>query len=112
MGDQYIKNLMDSIEKDEGSSFPINSEPKKVKSPRKKVFINKSGNKLTDRIKLYELNGNKKRLIKIDEQNEDVLKHFSYVFNIDVTKLINFILDDFFKQNPSLVIEIKKNINE
>lgn len=60
-------------------------------------------------IRALKIKGNKKRLIKIDDNYEDLLKVFNPVFSVDVTKLMNFLLGKFFDEHPEIVGEIKKS---
>lgn len=61
------------------------------------------------KVRSVQVKGAKKRLIKIDDKYEDLLRVLNPEFAVDVTKLINFILGNFFDEHPEIVREIKKS---
>lgn len=64
---------------------------------------------MLEAIRDLKIEGNKKRLIKIDDRNEEILKVMYPVFSVDVTRLINFLLTRFFAEHPEVIKEIKKS---
>lgn len=59
----------------------------------------------------YTITGNKKRPIKVDRKNEEILKMLNPVLGVDVSRFINLLLAKFIEENPELLNEIKKSIN-
>lgn len=67
---------------------------------------------LIETIKNFEVNGDSKRLIRMDARTEEVLKLINPTFGIDVTSFVNFLCWDFLENNPELVNEIKQSIQK
>lgn len=67
---------------------------------------------LLERIRDYKVIGENRRLIRMDSKIEDVFKHVNYLFGIKVTSLVNYVCRDFLENNPELVNEIKKSLNQ
>lgn len=65
-----------------------------------------------DSIKDLKIDGDKKRLIKIDEKSEEILKVLYPVFSVDVTRFINFLISRFFEEHPEIVKQIKKSFKK
>lgn len=61
------------------------------------------------KVRSVKVKGAKKRLIKIDDRYEELLRILNPEFSVDVTKLMNFILGKFFDEYPEIVKEIKKS---
>ena len=62
--------------------------------------------------KAYTITGNKKRPIKVDRKHEEILKMLYPVFMVDVSRFINLLVARFIEDNPELLKEIKKSINQ
>ena len=75
----------------------------------KMSFLQKEILRVFEDIRELKIDGDKKRLIKIDGKNEDILKVLYPVFSVDVTRFINFLLTKFFEEHPEIVKEIKKS---
>lgn len=67
---------------------------------------------LLEQVKDLNIEGEKKRLIKIDEKSEEILKVMYPVFSVDVTRFINFLLTRFFQDHPELIDEIRKSFKK
>lgn len=66
--------------------------------------------KLISLIKDKNIEGDKKRLIRFEEKNENILKLLQIFYSIDVTVLVNHIIDEYFTHNPELIAEIKQSL--
>ena len=90
---------------------PTPSNPKKEMNLEEEAPI-VSGNigLILEEIRGLKITGDKKRLIKIDEKNEDVLKVLNPVFSVDVTRFVNFLLAKFIDEHPELIKEIKQSL--
>lgn len=66
--------------------------------------------KLFDQLKDKTIEGEKKRLIRFEDKSENVLKLLQVFYAVDVTVLVNYIVDDYFLQHPELIAEIKQSI--
>jgi len=67
---------------------------------------------MLEQVRDLKIDGDKKRLIKIDEKNEEILKVMYPVFSVDVTRFINFLLTRFFQDHPELIEEIRKSFKK
>lgn len=61
-------------------------------------------------IESFDHNGMEKLPIRLDEKTAYLLKQLKSIKGIDMTKMIAFSLNCFFKQHPELVEYIKQNI--
>lgn len=115
--DHYIKNLMANIK------LPIKKSDNQTVDQEELTLLEKSRNDIhfeipaeitnvIDEIKLIEIKGQKKRLIRIHDDAESILKLLYPAFKIDVQTFINFLLIKFFEDNPSLIAEIKKSVTK
>lgn len=86
-----------------------NQEPAQKASSR---TLNPDIHDLLETIKKFEVNGNNKRLIRMDSRTEEVLKLLSPTFGVHVTSFVNFLCWDFLENNPELVNEIKQSIQK
>lgn len=108
----YISKLV------KGVRGEIESRPTEVQSAQKhgrkaaSKTINPSIHDLIETIKNFEINGDSKRLIRMDSRTEEVLKLLSPTFGVDVTSFVNFLCWDFLENNPELVNEIKQSIQK
>jgi hypothetical protein len=113
--DDYIKSLM--------SNFRPNGGPTPKKQGKKRRMPLHSGKgtrtalsgeiiQLLDQVRDLPIDGDKKRLIKIDQKNEEILKVMYPVFSVDVTRFINFLLTRFFQDHPELIEEIRQSFKK
>ena len=65
-----------------------------------------------EQARILKIHGDKNRLIKIDDKNEEILKVLYPVFSVDVTRFINLLLTCFFQEHPELIEEIKKSFKK
>lgn len=100
--DEYIKNLMNNLR-------PTSLNQKKESQEEKAQNISRNINGVLEEIRELKIEGDKKRLIKIHDKNEDILKVLNPVFSVDVTRFVNFLLAKFFEEHPELIKEIKKS---
>lgn len=100
--DEYIKILM--------SNFRSSPNTKKeVAKEEKASIVSGEMEAVFRKVRSVQVKGAKKRLIKIDDKYEDLLRVLNPEFAVDVTKLMNFILGNFFEEHPEIVREIKKS---
>src|SRR5690554_4205372 len=106
--DLYIKNLMRKVRTgDETQTTKPNGEKSKKlieKQPESVIEIIKEA-------RAYNIIGNKKRPIKVDRKNEEILKMLHPVLGVDVSRFINLLLAKYIEDHPELLNEIKKSIN-
>src|SRR5690554_4540452 len=100
--DEYIKHLMNNFR-----PSPLNI--KKEMDLEEKTSISGDFEWVLEEIRGLEIKGEKKRLIKIDDKNEEVLRVLYPIFSIDVTRFVNFLLTRFFEEHPEIRKEIKKS---
>lgn len=108
----YISKLVKGV-RGEIESRP--TEGQSAQKPGRKAAskaINPSIHDLIETIKNFEINGDSKRLIRMDSRTEEVLKLLSPTFGVDVTSFVNFLCWDFLENNPELVNEIKQSIQK
>lgn len=104
--DDYIKNLMSNLRPNDRTQ-PVKGNP--VNGTGRTTALSSDIILILEQVKDLKIDGEKKRLIKIDDKNEEILKVLYPVFAVDVTRFINFLLSRFFKENPELIAEIKKS---
>jgi hypothetical protein len=112
-----IKSLADelreTIKKDAaGPSDPAKTQPVKRNAqskPAKKAADAPLEN-LFESILAFELNGNEKLLIRLDDRTVFLLKQLKVAKAIDMNKLIAYSLQDFLRQHPELIQYVKENI--
>jgi hypothetical protein len=125
MGDQYIKNLVANLRSPEVESSPPKEAlalkkdlPEKEELKEKKVRQNKNKSrqsikdlspamKLIMEIQASKTEGGRKRLIRISEKNDELLKLLTPIFKLEVTAFVNYLCTQFFEQHPELIQEIK-----
>lgn len=100
--DEYIKILMNNFR-----SSP--NTKREVPQEEQISLISVEMEAVFKKVRSVQVKGAKKRLIKIDDKYEDLLRVLNPEFAVDVTKLINFILGNFFDEHPEIVREIKKS---
>jgi hypothetical protein len=106
--DEYIKNLMSNFRPK--VAFENASSSKGGNGTvHKTAFLQDDIIAVLEDIRDMKIEGDKKRLIKIDEKNEEILKVLYPVFSVDVTRFVNFLLTKFFEEHPEIVEEIKKS---
>ena len=114
--DQYIKNLMSNYRLPNGASTPTANNGKGVETnhrPKEKSFYKRDDiSRMLQQVRELHIDGDKKRLIKLDNKNEDILKVLNPVFSVDVTRFINFVLSRYFEEHPELIQEIKNTFKE
>lgn len=114
--DQYIKNLMSNYRLTNGTDAPTvkNGKGAETQHPPKERSFHKRDDisRMLQQIRELHIDGDKKRLIKLDNKNEDILKVLYPVFSVDVTRFINFVLTRYFEEHPELIHEIKKTFKE
>ena len=107
--DLYIKNLMRKVRTgNETQTIKPNGEK------RKKLIEQQQPESVIEIIKearAYNIIGNKKRPIKVDRKNEEILKMLHPVLGVDVSRFINLLLAKYIEDHPELLNEIKKSIN-
>ena len=108
----YISKLVKGVRGDLAS--PEKEEKLPGKSRRKVAgkSVNPCIHDLIETIRNFEINGDSKRLIRMDSRTEEVLKLLSPTFGVDVTSFVNFLCWDFLENNPELVNEIKQSIQK
>jgi hypothetical protein len=108
----YISKLVQGVRGDLVS--PEKEVKPSVKSKRKVTAktVSPGIQELIEVIKNFEINGDSKRLIRMDARTEEVLKLLSPTFGVDVTSFVNFLCWDFLENNPELVNEIKQSIQK
>lgn len=108
----YISKLVQGVRAD--LVLPEIEAKSSVKSKRKEIAKTGSSgiHELIRAIKNFEINGDSKRLIRMDARTEEVLKLLSPTFGVDVTSFVNFLCWDFLENNPELVNEIKQSIQK
>lgn len=113
-----IKSLADelreTIKKDSstGPDRPAETLPVKksaVARPAKKV-ADASLETLFKNILAFELTGQEKLLIRLDDRTVFLLKQLKVAKAIDMNKLIAYCLQDFLRRHPELIQYIKDNI--
>src|SRR5690606_32418087 len=99
--DQYIKNLMSNYRLPDGADTPTAKNGKGVQTLHQ---TNESSFNKRDEIRQMlqqarelQIDWDKKRLIKLHNSNEDILKLLNPVFSVDVTRFINFVLTRYFE---------------
>lgn len=107
--DLYIKNLMRKVRTGDEThtTKPNGAQTKKLiekQQPESVLEIIKEA-------RTYNITGNKKRPIKVDQKNEEILKMLNPVLGVDVSRFINLLVSKFIEDNPELLNEIKKSIN-
>ena len=114
--DQYIKKLMNNYRPANGttaSSIPTKTGMEKDQAHKEKIVLRRDDiNYVLQQVRELVIEGEKKRLIKIDTKNEEILKVLHPVFSVDVTRFINFILSRYFEEHPELIQEIKKSFKD
>lgn len=65
---------------------------------------------LFNELTAYELNGNEKLLIRLDNRTVFLLKQLKVAKGIDMNKLIAYSLDTFLKERPELINYIKATL--
>src|SRR5690554_2078713 len=100
--DEYIKILMNNFR-----SSP--NTKKEVAKEEKTSIVSVEMEAVFRKVRSVQVKGAKKRLIKIDDKYENLLRVLNPEFAVDVTKLMNFILGNFFDEHPEIVREIKKS---
>lgn len=106
----YIKNLVSGVR---GEIPPPKEEVKSATKPRKKPADKRASsdfNELLESMRKFEINGDTKRLIRIDSRTEEILRLLSPTFRVDVTSFVNFLCWDFLENNPELIDEIKQSL--
>jgi len=114
--DQYIKKLMNNYRPNNGttaSSISTKTGMEKDPAHKDKIGLRRDDiNYVLQQVRELVIEGEKKRLIKIDTKNEEILKVLNPVFSVDVTRFINFILSRYFEEHPELIQEIKKSFKD
>lgn len=108
----YISKLVQGVR---GDLVSPEKEVKPSEKSRRKVAakpVSPRIQELIEVIKNFEINGDSKRLIRMDARTEEVLKLLSPTFGVDVTSFVNFLCWDFLENNPELVNEIKQSIQK
>lgn len=108
----YINKLVQGVRSD--LVLPSNEVKSVIESQSKETTkIGSQGiRELIKAIKNFEVNGDSKRLIRMDARTEEVLKLINPTFGVDVTSFVNFLCWDFLENNPELVNEIKQSIQK
>lgn len=108
----YISRLVQGVRSElvlpEKEVKPLEKSERKVISK----IENQRISELIRAIKNFEINGDSKRLIRMDARTEEVLKLLSPTFGVDVTSFVNFLCWNFLENNPELVNEIKQSIQK
>src|SRR5690606_13320944 len=107
--DLYIKNLMRKVRTgDETQTTKLNGEKRKKLNEQQQP---ESVIEIIKEARAYNIIGNKKRPIKVDRKNEEILKMLNPVLGVDVSRFINLLLAQYIEDHPELLTEIKKSIN-
>ncbi len=108
----YINNLVKGVREQTGQ--PEKAQKEVPEKPEKKPVANANSNinEILETMRNFEIKGDYKRLIRIDERNEDVLKLLSPLFKVDVTSFVNFLCSEFLKKNPQLIKEMKQTLKK
>ncbi|MEB2780795.1 hypothetical protein U3A58_10355 [Algoriphagus sp. C2-6-M1] len=80
------------------------------KSPDKKA--SSDINNLLENMRNFEIEGDSKRLIRMDARTEEVLKLLNPMFRVDVTSFVNFLCWEFLEKNPERINEIKQSLKK
>lgn len=110
--DDYIKHLMKSV-RAEGDGLPIKNNHKVKESPQSERepgqghFLD-----ILQQAKHYKIEGDKRRMIKMDRKNEAIIKVLYPVLGVDASRFINLLIANFIEENPGLVQEIKEIFKE
>lgn len=115
-----IKTLADEIRETIrlGADAEINPEKEVKKEAKKKERKSNSApnadgslEMLINEIRLHQLNGKEKLLIRLDDKTVFFLKQLKVTKGIDMNKIISFSLQSFLKNNPALRKYIKESLN-
>src|SRR5690554_613954 len=107
--DLYIKNLMRKVRTgNETQTTKPNGEKRKELIEKQQP---ESVLKIIREARAYTIIGTKKRPIKVDRKNEEILKMLNPVLGVDVSRFINLLLTKYIEDHPELLTEIKKSIN-
>jgi hypothetical protein len=111
LADQLRASLKNgSLKQPEVVKLPVPAKNKgKPDLIRDEVFP-ESLSVLFQNIESFEHNGMEKLPIRLDEKTAYLLKQLKIIKGIDMTKMIAFSLNSFFKAHPELVEYIKQNI--
>ncbi len=85
-------------------------DSKKYNSKKSRKASDTNISKLFNELKDKTIEGEKKRLIRFEDKSENVLKLLQIFYSVDVTVLVNYIVNDYFLQHPELIAEIKRSI--
>jgi hypothetical protein len=112
--DDYIKTLMSNFRPNGHTSVKKNGKERKLPTNKqtKSTALSRDIDLLLEQVRELKIDGDKKRLIKIDEKSEEILKVMYPVFSVDVTRFINFLLTRFFQDHPELIDEIRKSFKK
>ncbi len=110
MGSNYIKNLVSSIRDESKSSKEELSSLTKMPKKYTAIPVGTELSGLLESLRGFKVEGEHKRLIRIDDRNEEVLKLLPLLFKIEVTSFINFLCLEFLEKNPELIKEIKESL--
>ncbi|MBB6327629.1 MULTISPECIES: hypothetical protein [Algoriphagus] len=108
----YISKLVQGVRSELVLPEPEVKPLVKSKSNETDKIGSQGIHELIEAIKNFEVNGDSKRLIRMDARTEEVLKLISPTFGVDVTSFVNFLCWDFLENNPELVNEIKQSIQK
>lgn len=102
---------MSNFRPDRPSPKPANGKMRKL-TKRAPLNHDKEIFHQLENVRDLRIEGSKKRLIKIDERHEEILKVLYPVFSVDVTRFINFLLTRFFQDHPELIEEIRESFKK
>lgn len=112
-----IRSLADELRetiKNDGNAKTSEKTPtipaKKNTSPIRGKGVEGNLEQLLETILAYELAGNEKLLIRLDDRTVFLLKQLKIAKGIDMNKLIAFSLQRFLTGHPELIQYIKDNI--
>lgn len=112
--DDYIKSLMSNFRPNGDLALPKQGKERKLQSTDRgtQTSLGKDMIRILEQVRDLDIAGDKKRLIKIDRKNEEILKVMYPVFAVDVTRFINFLLTRFFQEHPELIEEIRQSFKK
>src|SRR5690606_1480556 len=97
--DLYIKNLMRKVRTGDKPQIEREKEVPTKFSKEEEQELEKI-KEIIRQARSYTIIGDKKRPIKVDKKNEEVLKMLYPVFGVDVSRFINLLVARFIVANP------------
>ncbi|WP_199120322.1 hypothetical protein [Pedobacter sp. ASV28] len=109
-----IKSLADelreTIKKDGQSKPKVRPAHKGKQEEKAENTVGPTLERLFDDILAFELDGNEKLLIRLNDKTVFLLKQLKIAKSIDMNKIIAYSLQDFLNRHPELIQYVKQNI--